>query len=90
MRTLHEQNAKRIVRTASGDALFRVWDDNGVIWCPRIEDEVSWVIRIVFCYGIRKPPAWVVVPVKHIFYTVSGLRASQASPDNLKSPGIGG
>jgi len=67
-----------------GDVPFRVWDDDGVVGCPRIEDKVSWVIRIVLRYGVRKPAAWVVVTVKHVFNTVSGLGPSQACPEDLK------
>jgi hypothetical protein len=73
-----------------GNAPFRVWDDNGVVRRPRIEDRVSWVICIVPCNSIWKPATWVVVTVKHVFDTVSGLRSSQACPEDLKSQTIPG
>ena len=71
-----------------GNAPFRVWDDNGIIRRPRIENKVSWVIRIILRNGIWKPAARVVVPVKHIFDTVSGLGTSQTCPEHLKGQRI--
>jgi hypothetical protein len=67
-----------------GNAPFRVWDDNGVVRRPRIEGKVSWVIRIVPCDSIRKPATWVVVSIKYIVDTISGLRSSEACPEDLK------
>jgi len=66
-----------------GGAPFRVRDGNGVVWCPRIEDKVSWVIRIVLRYGIWKPAAWVIISIKYVFDAVSGLGPSQTCPEDL-------
>ena len=71
-----------------GNAPLRVWDDNGIIRRPSIENKVSGVIRIIPRNGIWKPAARVIVSVKHVLDTVSGLRSSQTCPENLKSQGM--
>jgi len=71
-----------------GNVPLRVWDDNGIVRCPGIENKVSWIIRIVPRDGIRKLAARVVVSVKHVLDTVPGFRSSQACPENLKSQRI--
>ena len=71
-----------------GNAPLGVWYDNGVVRRPRIEGKVSWVIPIVSRNGIWKPAAWVIVAIKHVPDTVSGLRSPQTCPENLKGQEI--
>jgi len=49
---------------------------------------LSWVIPIIPRDGIRKLAARVVVSVQHILDTVSGLRCSQACPQDLSGQRI--
>ena len=90
MRAPRERNASTRYADNCEDAPFRVWDDNGVVRRPRIEDEVSWVVRVVLRYGIWKPAAGVVISIKHVFNAISGLGPSQACPEDLQSQGVHG
>jgi len=59
-----------------GNTPFRIWDDDGVVRSPRIKGKVSRVIRIVLRNGIWELAARVIVSVKHVFDSISGLRSS--------------
>jgi len=71
-----------------GDVPLHVWDDNGIVRCPGIENKVSWIIRIVPRDGVRKPAARVVVSVKYIFDAISGFGSPQTCPENLRGQRI--
>ena len=60
-----------------------------MVWSWGIKIKVSGVIRIVSRDGIWEPAARVVVSIEHVADAVSGLRSSQACPEDLRSQEIG-
>ena len=70
------------------NAPLRIWDDNGIIRRPGVENKVSRVIHVISRDGIRKLAARVVVSVKHILDAIPSLRCSQACPEDLSGKRI--